>query len=241
MRYLLYILVAGLIYGCWTPALMGVLGVGIITGKTIENQNKKNIPQPKPVIPKPVVVEKPPEKHNVTVVLLEDDDGNVGKLEVTNSAGSQVIDQPNQYTVIESVDKVPNKPQIASDEMMATSFGGLMNAQPIRPVSFLLYFNSGTKEINDESNMKIVAIVEAAKKRNPSEISIIGHADRAGNDQFNVTLSLERAEVIHQLLLLTNIEDTIFTISSHGENDLLVQTEDGVAEAKNRRVEVIVR
>lgn len=236
MKYFIVCLTSVCILGCSPSLVIGIFGGSIVVGKTIENNNKRNMV--KPVPKKEPVVEKVPE---VIVVLLADDDGHIGKIEVSTNAGSQVIDQPNQYTVVKDVNKVPAKPEVASDEMIKTVYAGLLSAQPIPPVSFTLYFESATTFIDQESAMLIPKIIDAARERKPAEINIVGHADRAGNDAFNIKLSLERAKAVHNILRLESIDDAVFEVSSHGENDPLILTEDGVAEAKNRRVEVIVR
>ena len=66
-------------------------------------------------------------------------------------------------------------------------------------------------------------------------------ADRAGDDAINETLALERANTVNGLLgdVLQPALDV--TIDSHGERNPLVPTDDGVEEARNRRVEVTIR
>jgi outer membrane protein OmpA-like peptidoglycan-associated protein len=43
------------------------------------------------------------------------------------------------------------------------------------------------------------------------------------------------------LLLKNGVDSKIILVSSHGKGNLLVPTPEGVAEARNRRVEVVVR
>lgn len=223
--------------GCGvTTSLMGGLFGGIVLGKGIENHNASIVvPEPKP-IPKPAVVEK-----KVTIILLENDDGSVGQITVANDAGRQVIDQPNHYTVIKNIKTAPAKPVVAPKEMMEKRFKSILTAQPLKPVSFLFYFEKGESSISVASAQLIPDVIRAVQKRMPAEIQIIGHADRAGNDEYNVKLSLERATSVLKILKMKGVVDAVYTVSSHGENDPLVETADGVAEAKNRRVEVIVR
>jgi outer membrane protein OmpA-like peptidoglycan-associated protein len=84
-------------------------------------------------------------------------------------------------------------------------------------------------------------ILAAAEERLATDISVVGHADRAGEEDYNMKLSTDRARVVAARLVDMGIGDAILHITSHGENDPLVPTEDGVPEPRNRRVEVVVR
>jgi len=46
---------------------------------------------------------------------------------------------------------------------------------------------------------------------------------------------------VAETLRSMGMDTTNMSVASHGDSDLLVQTPKGVAEPKNRRVEVIVR
>lgn len=87
----------------------------------------------------------------------------------------------------------------------------------------------------------IPEILQVAREREPSEISIIGHTDSKGSADYNYKLSLQRAEAVAEILRDADATLKNLYIKSHGENDPLVLTEDNVSEEKNRRVEIMVR
>lgn len=176
-----------------------------------------------------------------TVVLLPDSDGSVGKVDVTTDAGTQTLEKENQYTEASSKSSVPKAPEIMSGEEIKTVFKTAMDVLPEKPVSFLLYFTSGTSDLTEESVKIIPAVVESVKKREPSEVSIIGHSDTMGAADFNIRLSLERANSIKDMLIEKGVNISKLEVRSHGENDPVIKTKDGVSEPKNRRVEVMVR
>ena len=70
---------------------------------------------------------------------------------------------------------------------------------------------------------------------------IYRNADTAGNPVYNLRLSTQRAEAIAKILAGKGIKSQFLKTTSHGENNPLIQTEDNVHEAKNRRVEIVVR
>lgn len=72
------------------------------------------------------------------------------------------------------------------------------------------------------------------------KITVNGHADRAGNKQYNMELSRKRADAIKALLLKEGIELSRIEALAFGESDPKVKTKDGVKHPKNRRVEIEV-
>ncbi|MDX2454214.1 OmpA family protein, partial [Desulfosarcina sp.] len=68
-----------------------------------------------------------------------------------------------------------------------------------------------------------------------------GHTDTLGDKAYNLDLSIRRALAVKQQLVDNGVDDTFMDVSSHGEEHPLVKTADNVGNAKNRRVEVIVR
>ena len=61
---------------------------------------------------------------------------------------------------------------------------------------------------------------------------------QTGKDHWELLL---RARAVEKILRASNLEIDKIDISSHGENDPIKKTPDGVSEPLNRRVEVIVR
>ena len=115
-------------------------------------------------------------------------------------------------------------------------------ASPIKPVSFLLYFQVGGAKLTAESEADIGKIAEELGKRPVPDISVIGHTDTAGDDEANEKLGLQRATAIAALISSgTKIEAGKISVESHGEKNLLVPTPDNTNEPRNRRVEVTVR
>ena len=175
------------------------------------------------------------------VVLLPDPDGKVGKIEVSNKAGTQLLTEPRQATEIKAADVSPTSPVSMKQEEVLKIFGDALSAQPDPPVSFLLYFQSGTTELTEESQRQISEILAAIEARRSKDISIVGHTDRVGSREANYQLGFQRADSIKTVLLSKGVDSSGIEVASHGEDNPLVQTEDEVAEPRNRRIEITVR
>jgi outer membrane protein OmpA-like peptidoglycan-associated protein len=174
-------------------------------------------------------------------VLLPDPDGKVGRIEVSNKGGSQLLTEPRQMTEVKDAMTAPSPPVPMKEEEILKLFFEALSAQPEPPLTFLLYFATGTTRLSEESQRQIQDFLKAIATRQPADISIVGHTDRVGSRESNYRLGLERAAAIKALLVSEGAAPDSIEIASHGEDNPLIRTEDGVAEPRNRRVEVTVR
>ena len=173
-----------------------------------------------------------------TALLLPGEDGHpTGALAVLGKDGNdQVLDQPllsarmsRQRTTVRKVAKL--KP--AYQQLIATL--------PPPSKSFTLYFVEGTTTITPASRAVLDQIRAEVAQRPGAEIQVTGHTDSLGSDDDNDRLSIQRANEIVGFLISEGFPRDMLTAVGRGERDLAVATGDGVANAENRRVEVIVR
>lgn len=176
-----------------------------------------------------------------TVVLLPDPDGKVGHVTVSNEAGSTQITKAREATVISGRESVPSSPQKLSEEAINADFGQALAVLPLQPEHYILYFKNESTKLRADSKKTIPDILKAIEDMSSQNISVIGHADTAGNQQYNLQLSKKRAAAISRLLILNGVDEAYIKSTSHGENNPLVKTADNVHERKNRRVEVVIR
>lgn len=176
-----------------------------------------------------------------TFVLLPDPNGQVGKIIVTNSKGSQTLNQARQSVVIKSQTDSPGNVQIMDETEIHSLFGKALDIQPLPPAKFLLYFKSESVQPKPESESEIPKIMQAIKDRHSMDISVNGHTDTKGEDDYNYELSFQRAKRIKKMLEQKGVDPALITTTSHGKNNPLIPTANNVSEPRNRRVEVIVR
>jgi len=121
-------------------------------------------------------------------------------------------------------------------------FHDAIAALPPRPVSFLLYFVTGTDDLTDASKLELARMLEELRRREVADIVVIGHTDRVGNGQANDELSLARAERVKAEFVAQGIAPAErIRAAGRGEREPLVPTENEVDEPLNRRVEINVR
>lgn len=179
-------------------------------------------------------------KPQSTVVLWENNTTH-NAIDVSTSQGTLSIDKPYYFTTLSASDQSPSPIAEADPIEMNKKFGALVNALPEKAVSFVFYFEPTKSELTESSKAQVDELVQAIKKHEPAVIDIIGHTDREGDSDKNYELALQRAKEVEKFLLDQNVVLLRSNVVSYGEDDPIVATEDGVAEPKNRRVEVIVR
>ncbi len=173
--------------------------------------------------------------------LLPDPDGKVGQLEVSTSAGSQRLDKPWESTEVVSTDRIPGRPKVMDEKEVRDIFKDALEAQPKPPAVLIMYFKSGSAELTDKSLQLIPEISEAIQSQKSNYVSVIGHTDTVASIEYNRRLSRLRAESVADVLVSRGVDRAIIEIEFYGKERLFIETPDGVAEPRNRRVEIIVR
>jgi outer membrane protein OmpA-like peptidoglycan-associated protein len=176
-----------------------------------------------------------------TFVLLPDPNGHVGKIVVTNSQGTQQLNQARQSVVIKGKANTPGKVKLMKEAKIHSLFGKALDIQPLPPLKFLLFFEPESYQPKTESASEIPKIMLAIKDRESMDISVNGHTDLKGEVDYNYELSFRRAKQVQKILEKEGVDPSLITTTSHGQNNPLVSTADNVPEPRNRRVEVIVR
>ncbi len=179
--------------------------------------------------------------HKNIIVLVPDPDGSVGQVTVANAAGSVEMNRANQSTTVRDRSTVPAAPAELKPSQVQDLFGQVLSNMPPPPIHFILHFESDSEQLLPASVQLLPEIVAAIQQRAPTRISVVGHSDTRGDKAYNLDLSKRRASAVKQQLVDRGVDGTFMHVSSHGEENPLVKTADNVANAENRRVEVIVR
>jgi outer membrane protein OmpA-like peptidoglycan-associated protein len=106
------------------------------------------------------------------------------------------------------------------------------------PSKFIIYFGFDVADVAESAMGVIAEIAGMASAQGPSKITVQGHADRAGSDDYNLALSAKRAANVAAALEANGVAAGSMEISEFGESVPLVPTDDGVRNPENRRVEI---
>ena len=132
---------------------------------------------------------------------------------------------------MQRVDKGMNPPKAAAPAPTGTP-------APAGPYTVYFAFDSATLSAE---GLRIVRTAADTARSEKAPIGVVGHADAAGASDYNMNLSLRRANAVRDALIADGIPVSRITASGQGEGDLAVPTADGVREQRNRRVVVLFR
>jgi len=114
-------------------------------------------------------------------------------------------------------------------------------AAPAPARTYLVFFDFDRADLNERARQIIGEAAQNSSRTQTTRIEVAGHADRAGNPQYNQRLSERRAQAVAGELERRGVPRSAMTIQGFGENRPLVQTADGAREPQNRRVEIVLR
>jgi outer membrane protein OmpA-like peptidoglycan-associated protein len=172
-----------------------------------------------------------------SALLLPGEDGHpVGALAVLNAKGETVLDQPQQ-----SASLGRGSASVRSNTRTKPAYQQLMATLPPPARTFTLYFIEGTTTMIPTSRPTLEMIKAEIAKRPGAEVQVTGHTDTLGSDDDNDRLSMKRAAEIEEVLANEGLPREMLSAVGRGERELAVATDDNVANAENRRVQVIVR
>jgi outer membrane protein OmpA-like peptidoglycan-associated protein len=103
----------------------------------------------------------------------------------------------------------------------------------------VIYFetNMHDLDIEDEDFLVRVAQIQAISERS---IYLSGHADKTGEEKFNMELSNKRAQEVKNYLMGLGIEQEDINLEYFGYDRPAQDGENAEAYARNRRVEIIL-
>ena len=182
---------------------------------------------------------KPAPKINTYVVLLPEEGSAPTSVIVGDGAQALTLDQPFSGATVDSAGMIERKSPTAAE--IDQTFAAALAAQPPKPISFTLYFDTNSTQVITASRPQLDALMAEAARRQAVEVQVTGHTDRVGSDADNDRLSLQRAESVRAMLVQIGIKAMFIRAVGRGEREPLVPSADEQPEARNRRVEVILR
>ncbi len=114
-------------------------------------------------------------------------------------------------------------------------------AAPTVPNNYIVFFDFDRAQLTADAQRIVTAAAQNAQQAQATRIEVTGHADRSGSDKYNQRLSQRRAAAVKKALLDMGIPADQIAVQAVGESQPLVPTADGVREAQNRRVQIVLK
>ena len=112
---------------------------------------------------------------------------------------------------------------------------------PVSPPSFMVFFDWDRSNLSAQALATIKQAADAFKAKGNARITATGHTDTSGPENYNMALSLRRANAVKDALVRQGVPATAIAVVGRGESQPLVPTGDGVREPQNRRVEIVIQ
>ena len=107
--------------------------------------------------------------------------------------------------------------------------------------TYLVFFDWDRSNLTDRARQIVAEAAKAAARVQVTRIEVSGHTDTSGTPRYNQGLSVRRARAVADELVRDGVPREAITAQGFGETHLLVPTANGVREAHNRRVEIVLR
>jgi len=172
------------------------------------------------------------------VILLPQGDGSSSAVEVQAGGQRLLLDKPYASAELRNGQLTPS---LSSEQAVRTAYGALFATQPARPLRFTVQFEPNGNRLAAGADAALAAMRTALATLPAPEVVVTGHTDRVGSLEANDRLSLARAEAVREILVASGVARSAITLVGRGEREPAVATDDEVAEARNRRVEIKIR
>lgn len=115
--------------------------------------------------------------------------------------------------------------------------------QPAEPVAttpppVLVFFDWDQADLEREAVPIMNQLADGLQNNPEWPVRIRGYADTSGPVDYNIALSMRRAETVRDALVERGVDPDRMELIALGETELRVPTADGVREPQNRRVRV---
>jgi outer membrane protein OmpA-like peptidoglycan-associated protein len=161
--------------------------------------------------------------------------------------GTDRTDHTNRDDIVDRTDRT-NRDDIADrtdrtdrDDITDRTVWCVEPAMVITAPSFMVFFDWDKSDLSAASLETISNAAAAYRAKGGAQIKATGHTDTSGPDTYNMALSLRRANAVKNALVRDGVPERDISVVGVGESRPLVRTADGVREAQNRRVEIVIR
>lgn len=101
-------------------------------------------------------------------------------------------------------------------------------------------FALNSAELTSNAKSELQEVIEVMNKYPQSNVTIIGHTDSTGTEQYNMQLSEKRAKAVASYIESRGVEDSRVTTRAMGETQPIATNKTREGRQKNRRVDIEV-
>ncbi len=109
-----------------------------------------------------------------------------------------------------------------------------------QPQDFTVNFDFDRWNLTADGARIVDQAIAQARQAGAGQIQVGGFTDLAGTTSYNYELAQRRAVTVRDYMVAQGVPAGQIVVQSFGKNDPRVPTPDGVREAQNRRVEIMI-
>ncbi|MBS0541658.1 MAG: OmpA family protein [Proteobacteria bacterium] len=160
--------------------------------------------------------------------------------------GTDITDRRNYDTTRDITEKRPDNIRDVTDRrnrdsVLDRTVYCIEVAAMISAPSFMVFFDWDKSNLTEKARSTIADAAAAYRQKGGARVTATGHTDTSGPEAYNMALSLRRANAVKDQLVHDGVKAEDISVVGLGETSPLVKTADGVREAQNRRVEIVIR
>lgn len=103
-----------------------------------------------------------------------------------------------------------------------------------------VYFNYDSSDVRKDQVARVEVNADFIKKSTKYEVRIEGNCDPRGTNEYNMALGERRAQSAKKYLMNLGVSEAKLSTVSYGEERLLLQGQDEMSWAQNRRADFVV-
>lgn len=103
-----------------------------------------------------------------------------------------------------------------------------------------ILFDVNRATLKEESKSQLERLATVLNKYEDTDILLEGHTDSTGPDDYNLDLSIRRAQAVANYLASLGVNPTRFTVMGYGEDQPIATNETEEGRRLNRRVEIAI-
>lgn len=102
-----------------------------------------------------------------------------------------------------------------------------------------VFFDYDSANLSATEKEKLMGNVQWLKKNTSAKMTIEGHCDQRGSNEYNLSLGERRANAVKQVMIANGVSQNRLSTVSFGEEKPLVQGDSEQAMGKNRRANFV--
>ncbi len=144
------------------------------------------------------------------------------------------------YEALDKLTEQPKPETAITPVVEKNSFTPTTNPSEQISTSYVIFFGLNSTAITKEGDSVVSDVYDELSDDTSYNIRLDGYADRSGKEPYNKALSERRAIAVKERLMKKGLTKGKIIITAHGETTPLIETDDGIKEKANRRVEIFI-